>query len=105
MEAIRHVASGKLYLSKDVMAFLAEKIASGATSTGAFSINQLSDREFEVFRLIGQGYDTREVAESLDVNIKTVQTYCSRIKEKLGVRTGAELLREAIQWRDGTSAG
>jgi DNA-binding CsgD family transcriptional regulator len=60
----------------------------------------LSEREMEVFQFIGQGYETREISEMLKVNIKTVQTYCTRIKEKLKLSSGAELLREAMRWND-----
>jgi DNA-binding CsgD family transcriptional regulator len=62
----------------------------------------LSARELEVFQLIGRGYETREIATALEVNIKTIQTYCSRIREKLELSSGAELLREAMRWNDAT---
>lgn len=100
IDAIRHVMNGEFYLSPDVMNSLAKKFVSGRPPTSALSVDDLSDRELEVFRLLGQGYETREIASSLDVSIKTIQTYCARIKEKLRIRTGTELLREAIQWTE-----
>jgi DNA-binding NarL/FixJ family response regulator len=99
VDAIHQVLQGNIYLSKELTELFAHKFISG--SGGASSpISQLSDREMEVFRFIGQGYETREISETLKVNIKTVQTYCTRIKEKLKLSSGAELLREAIRWND-----
>lgn len=100
IDAIRHVMNGEFYLGPDIMNSLAKKFISGRPPTSALSVDDLSDRELEVFRLLGQGYETREIASSLDVSIKTIQTYCARIKEKLRIRTGTELLREAIQWTE-----
>lgn len=100
IDAIRHVMNGELYLSPDIMNALAKKFVSGRLPTSALPVDDLSDRELEVFRLLGQGYETREIAHSLDVSIKTIQTYCARIKEKLRIRNGTELLREAIQWTE-----
>jgi DNA-binding NarL/FixJ family response regulator len=98
VEAIREVLKGNIYLSKELTEMFAQKFIAG--SGEASPIGQLSDRELEVFRFIGQGFETREIAETLKVNIKTVQTYCTRIKEKLNLSSGAELLREAIRWND-----
>ena len=63
-------------------------------------VDQLSDRELEVFQLLGQGYETRQIAENLNISIKTVQAYCARIKEKLKLGSATELLREAIRWHE-----
>jgi DNA-binding NarL/FixJ family response regulator len=104
VEAIREVLKGNMYLSKELMELFAEKFVSGAPANGAQSVAQLSDRELEVFQLIGQGYETREIAKTLNVNIKTVQTYCTRIKDKLKYSTGAELLREAVRWNEAHGA-
>ena len=99
VDAIHEVLQGNVYLSKELTELFAQKFISGSGSD-ASPISQLSDREIEVFRLIGQGYETREISETLKVNIKTVQTYCTRIKEKLNLSSGAELLREALRWND-----
>jgi len=98
VDAIHQVLKGNIYLSKELTELFAQKFISGAGDVSP--INQLSDRELEVFRFIGKGYETREIAETLKVNIKTVQTYCTRIKEKLNLSSGAELLREAMRWSD-----
>ena len=58
----------------------------------------MSDRELDVFRLVGQGRETRQIADALHLSAKTVQTYCARIKDKLGLNTANELLREAVRW-------
>jgi len=101
--AIRQVLEGKLYVSEALAALLAEKFVDGQT-TMASPVEQLSDREFEVFQFLGQGYDTRRIAESLHVSMKTVQAYCARIKEKLKLANATELLREAIRWQESRSA-
>jgi DNA-binding NarL/FixJ family response regulator len=96
--AIRQVLDGKLYVSNDMAAYFAEKFVDGKPPTGESSIEQLSDRELEVFQLLGQGRETRDIATSLNISIKTVQAYCARIKEKLKLANASELLREAVRW-------
>ena len=98
--AIRQVLGGRLYVSSDVAAIFAEKFLDSKVPGGGSPIEQLSDRELEVFQLLGQGYDTRRVAETLHLSIKTVQAYCARIKEKLNLASGTELLREAVYWHE-----
>jgi len=98
VDAIHEVLKGNIYLSKELTELFAQKFIAGSGDTSP--ISQLSDRELEVFRFIGQGYETREIADTLKVNIKTIQTYCTRIKEKLKLSSGAELLREAMRWND-----
>lgn len=96
--AIHEVLEGNLYLSKRMTDLLVQKVVSSDSPNSVPPIAQLSDRELEVFRLLGQGYEVNEIAKMLDVNIKTVHTYCTRIKEKMNVGTTAELLREALRW-------
>ena len=100
IEAIRTVLGGKLYVSERVTALFAKKFLDGHLPTDDSPIEQLSDRELEVFQLLGQGYETRQVAESLHISMKTVQAYCARIKEKLKLASALELLREAIRWHE-----
>jgi DNA-binding NarL/FixJ family response regulator len=100
VDAIRQVLLGNLYLSKDLTELFAKKFVSGPAYAAGGGVDQLSDRELEVFQLMGQGYETRQIADTLKVNIKTVQTYCTRIKDKLKLSTGSELLREAVRWRE-----
>lgn len=103
--AIREVLNGRLYLSPRMQETFAERFVDGDLQGLHAPVKKLSDRELEVFRLLGQGYETRRVAQSLNVSIKTVQAYCARIKEKLQLANASELLREAIRWSDAQSAG
>ena len=68
-------------------------------------IDYLSDRELEVFRLIGSGRGTRQIAEQLHLSVKTVETYRAHIKEKLNLASATELMRAAVQWVDGLTSG
>jgi DNA-binding NarL/FixJ family response regulator len=103
--AIRDVMAGKIYLSPQMRAVFAERFVDGRLPNSQSPIEKLSDRELEVFQLLGQGYETRRVAHSLSVSIKTVQAYCARIKDKLQLTNASELLREAIRWHDAQSPG
>lgn len=98
--AIRQVLEGKLYLSDQLTTQFAEKFFEGTNPADTPTIGRLSDRELEVFQLLGQGYETRQIAESLHVSMKTVQAFCARIKEKLKLASATELLREAIRWHE-----
>jgi len=103
--AIRHVLEGKLYVSESIAAALAAQFVSGKTLLSASPVEQLSDRELEVFELLGQGRGTRQIATALCVSVKTVQAYCARIKEKLNLVSATELLREAVRWHETTHPG
>ena len=96
--AIRKILSGDIYLSEPMAAKLIHKLVGGRTEVGASAIDRLSDRELEVFRLIGQGYGTRQIAEKLHLSVKTIESYRAHIKEKLNLSDAAELLQYAIQW-------
>jgi len=99
---IREVLDGRLYVSGR----FAESILEGVRKWPATSpIDQLSDRELEVFRMIGRGMKTREIGESLHISMKTVQVYCSRIKEKLKLAGGVQLMREAIRLHEAEAVG
>jgi DNA-binding NarL/FixJ family response regulator len=100
LQAIRCVLGGQLYLSDKMAVTLAERFVDGQPETEASVIEKLSDRELEVFQLLGRGHNTRQVADDLHVSLKTVQSFCARIKEKLNFANGAELLREAVRWQD-----
>jgi DNA-binding NarL/FixJ family response regulator len=98
--AIRQVLEGKLYMSESLAAAMAAQFVTGkALATGSL-VEQLSDRELEVFELLGDGRGTRQIAETLGVSIKTIQAYCARIKEKLNLASATELVREAVRWRE-----
>jgi DNA-binding NarL/FixJ family response regulator len=99
--AIRQVLDGKSYLSEKLKASFLEKFLDGKIlTTGLPSVEQLSDRELEVFQLLGQGLETRQIAQTLNVSMKTVQAFCARIKEKLKLTNATALLREAIRWHE-----
>jgi DNA-binding NarL/FixJ family response regulator len=99
LEAIRAVIQGGLYFSNAVNAMLAQKLVRGAGDQPA-SIGSLSDRELEVFQLLGRGYSTRQVSEQMNVGFKTVHAYCARIREKLNLANINELVFHAIRWHE-----
>lgn len=96
--AIRRVLSGEVYVSEGMAAKMVSKLVAGPAKTGGSPVDRLSDRELEVFRLIGAGYGTREMAEKLHLSIKTIETYRAHIKDKLDLVDANELLRTAITW-------
>ncbi len=100
IEAIRAVLRGEIYVSPKVASLMARKFVGGKTGRTSFPIEQLSDRELEVFQLLGAGYSTRQISEHLHVGFKTVQGYSARIKEKLNLSNINELMREAIRWQE-----
>jgi len=102
ISAIRQVLAGGVYISEEIATSLATQFVSGKPQAQNSPVDQLSDRELEVFELLGQGRGTRQIAEVLRVSVKTVQAYCARIKEKLSLSSATELLREAVRWYEGT---
>lgn len=100
--AIRQVLSGATYMSQEIATALATQFVTGKGTPLQSPVEQLSDRELEVFELLGQGRGTRQIAEVLKVSVKTVQAYCARIKEKLNLASATELLREAVRWHEST---
>jgi len=99
VDAIRHVLAGDVYLSPHMMGVIVRRNVTGFDrDVTPDSLDDLSNRELEVFRLTGQGLDTAQVAEQLHVSPKTVETYKARIKEKLGLDSGGEMLFRAMRW-------
>jgi DNA-binding NarL/FixJ family response regulator len=95
--AIRRVLDGHIYVSEDMATRLVDQFV--LTSPGAVSpTSELSDRELEVLTLIGRGHGTRDIAEKLFLSVKTVEAHRERIKEKLKLKSGSELLRYAVQF-------
>jgi DNA-binding NarL/FixJ family response regulator len=96
--AVRRILSGEIYVSDRVANKMLKHYITGAGTLRNSSIADLSDRELEVFRLIGDGHGTRQIAEELHLSIKTVESYQAHIKEKLSLRSARELMQHAIQW-------
>ena len=96
--AIRRVLAGEIYVSEGMAAKMVSKLVAGPAQTGGSPVDRLSDRELEVFRFIGTGFGTREMAEKLHLSVKTIETYRAHIKEKLDLIDANELLRTAINW-------
>lgn len=96
--AIRTVLSGEIYVSNTMGKKMLRKLAAGKADTISGPMDSLSDRELEIFRLIGQGYKPSKIAKSMHLSVKTVETYRARIKEKLNLADADELLRYAIRW-------
>ena len=99
LDALRAVLAGGLYFSNAVNALLAQKLVQGAAGKPT-PIEILSDRELEVFQLLGRGYNTRQISEQMKVSFKTVQAYCARIKEKLNLANINELIFHAVRWHE-----
>jgi len=98
MQAIRKVVGGEIYLSEGTTSRLLKSLSDGKGNAEGPAINRLTDRELEVFQLIGKGKATREIAESLNLGLTTIDTYRARIKEKLNIRNATELIHQATEW-------
>jgi DNA-binding NarL/FixJ family response regulator len=99
LAAIRTVLRGEIHLSQDLSSALLKSIVSQRQQT-VNSLDRLSDRELEIFRLLGEGYTTREIATSLSISAKTVESHRGNIRQKLKLSSGAELMRFAMANRD-----
>lgn len=97
-KAIKQVASGQVYLSEQMTAAMLEKMTRRGAKAMTSGMELLADRELEVFQLIGRGFNAREIAAQLHLGETTVETYRSRIKDKLQLRNAAELYSRAAQW-------
>jgi DNA-binding NarL/FixJ family response regulator len=98
MNAIRRVLRGEVYLSERMASRMVNRLVAGPQNVGGSPIERLSDREFEVFQMIGHGVGPSEIAEKLGLSVKTVETHRERIKEKLNLASGSELIRYAMQY-------
>jgi DNA-binding NarL/FixJ family response regulator len=103
LASIRRVLEGGVYVSERVVNSMARRFSSSPKGAESSPVERLSDRELEIFRLLGQGRTTAQIAEDLHLSLKTVQAYCARAKEKFGVSSLGELLRAAIRWEDATN--
>lgn len=98
LTAIRRVLAGELYVSDGMAARLVNKLINPAGGDATSGVQSLSEREFQVFRLIADGIGPSEIAQRLSVSVKTIETHREHIKEKLGLKTGPELTRFSLQW-------
>lgn len=94
--AIRRILDGGVYVSRKMSAVLAERTIGTPVTTVGSSVRLLSDRELEVFQMMGKGLETRRIAAQLGITPKCVQAYTSRIKEKLHISSLTELRRHAF---------
>ncbi|MGC9313068.1 MAG: response regulator [Sediminispirochaetaceae bacterium] len=97
MTAIRQVLKGSIYLSKDMQERILQQYADQGSEQRSI-VDILSDREFEVFQLIGEGLDTRSIAGRLNLSVKTIETYKAHIKTKLNLQSSTELIQRAVEW-------
>lgn len=103
LRAIRRVLDGQIYVSERIATRMLKKLVGGDNESRVSSLDCLSDRELTIFRLIGKGYGTRQIAEELHLSIKTVESHRAHIKEKLEIPSGTELVRCACVWSAASS--
>lgn len=97
--AVREILAGRIYMSPVLKETLLVKLLADPADRGNSPIDSLTNRELEVFRLIGEGLSTRHIAGDLLLSVKTIETYRERIKKKLNLASSDELVQYAIQWR------
>lgn len=95
--AIRRILGGEIYVSDRMANKMLHRFVGGSPAVARSPIAELTDRELEVFRLIGDGHTTRQIAEQLHISVKTVESYQAHIKDKLALKNGRELVQRAIQ--------
>ncbi|TVQ02493.1 MAG: DNA-binding response regulator [Balneolaceae bacterium] len=103
VSALRQILNGGIYLSDKVGAKMIMKLASGNVAKSDNPLDQLSDRELEVFELTGKGLSTKEIGKKLHISVKTVESHRANIKDKLQLDTANELMRHAVRWVEGSS--
>ena len=99
--AVRRVLAGGIYVSERVGASMIERFAVTGRAQSADPIERLSNRELQVLNLIGSGMTTREIAETLNLRVKTVESHRQRIKKKLNLRSAPQLVQFAVNWYSG----
>jgi len=103
--ALRRVLEGGIYVSEVVGNSMIQKFASGGAYISANPIDRLSNRELQILHMIGRGLSTRQAAEALNLSVKTVESHRQRIKRKLNLATGSQLVQYAVNWFSGREAG
>ena len=103
--AARQILRGKTYLSPKLQERVLQRFASGISTPPTSEIERLTDRELEIFELIGRGRGTREIAQHLRLSISTVETHRAHLKEKLELESATELIRRAVEWMSSREKG
>ena len=98
LQAIRKILKGEIYVSERVGTQMLQQIVRGRSPAESSPVDRLSDRELEVVQLIGRGRTTREIAKSLNVSIKTIESHRAHLKEKLDLKNATELVQFCVQW-------
>ena len=98
MQAVRSVLRGEVHVSEAVRGRMLHTLVGRQLARDQTGISRLSDREIEVFQLMGEGRTTRQIAQKLHLSLSTVETHRAHIKEKLNLRNAAELMRAAVEW-------
>jgi DNA-binding NarL/FixJ family response regulator len=96
--ALRRVLQGGIYVSDDIGTSMIERFATGASKPATDPIERLSNRELQVLNLIGRGKSTRQIADDLNLSIKTVESHRQRIKKKLNLSSSSKLVQFAVNW-------
>jgi DNA-binding NarL/FixJ family response regulator len=96
--AVRSILAGRIHVSEKIASQMLDKIIMGNKPSGGLLLDALSDREFEIFELIGRGMEMRQIAQQFHLSIKTVETHRDNIRKKLDLSSSADLLKYAIQW-------
>jgi len=98
IDGIREVLAGNIYVGQEVASKMLHRVIGGGSDIELSPIDRLSDREFEVFELIGQGLQMRGIAQKLHLSVKTIEAHRENIKKKLNLEGAPELLAYAVQW-------
>lgn len=98
VDAVRRVLKGNIYLEAQIADRMLRQMMNGAEEPGHDPHDRLSDREMEVYRMLGEGVSTRQIAERLHLSVKTIESYREHIKTKLNLRDSSEMIRHAVQW-------
>lgn len=104
MQAIRQVLSGQIYVSEKMSAKILEIFSGRRAQASSSPVEHLTDRELEIFQMIGNGKSTREIADHLHLSSKTVEVHRGNMKQKLKLKTGSELIRYAVRWVEAEKA-
>jgi DNA-binding NarL/FixJ family response regulator len=104
LAAIRAALEGRVWVSDQVSSELLGNLGRRNNPGRELQLDRLSDREFEIFRMLGEGLSTRDIAERLNLSPKTVDAHRANIKTKLGMKDGAALVRQAVRWTEAQSS-